>query len=225
MTGGDNKISVRINPDERIEPLDDKHVILQSVNGYRCGSDAVALSKFASEYVKQSDNVFDLCSGCGIIGLLLAIETGCNVVGAELDKSLFDMSVRSCELNGLDNVRFFNADIRDLSETANSCAYDIVVCNPPFFKADSRMRKVAPTANSELTVTFDDVVKAAKRLLKTGGALFLVHTSSRLDEVLSACRSGGLTPKNLVVNKNCKTFMLRAVRGGKDGLTLTVKEF
>ena len=225
MSDSENKITIRLNPDERIEPLDENHSIIQSVSGYRFGSDAVALSKFAGECVKKSDKIFDLCSGCGVVGILLAIETGCAVEGAELDTSLFDMSVRSCELNGLDNVRFYNADIRDLSDTAGACAYDAVVCNPPFFKADSRMRKVAPTANSELTVMFYDVVKAAKRLLKVGGALYLVHTSSRLDEVLSACRSGGLTPKNLTVNGNGKTFLLRAVKGGKDGLTVTVKEF
>lgn len=216
--------NIVLKPNEKIESLDEKHAIIQSADGYRFGSDAVALSKLASAHIKSTDRVFDLCSGCGIIGILVAIATGCSVDGAELDSELWDMSVRSCALNGLDNVNFFNLDIRELDRLSAS-AYNAVVCNPPYYKAQAKARKVAPTANSELTVTFTDVVKAAKRLLKVSGSLYLVHTASRLDEILSVCRNERLTPKELYINPNGKTFMLRAVLGGNDGLNVSVKEF
>lgn len=208
---------------EAVEPLDEKHVIIQPVDGYRFGADAVSLAKFASGFIKRTDSVFDLCSGCGVVGILVAIATGARVCGAELDGALADMSNRSAAVDGLD-AKFFNADIRDLNSDMFSCgrAYDAVLCNPPFFKAHSRARKIAPTANSELTVTFEQVVAAAKKLLKPLGTFCLVYTAARLDEAVCVCRENGLTPKELIINGNGKTFLMRCVLGGKDGLTVRV---
>ena len=85
------------------EPLDDcGHVIIQHKDMYRFGGDAVALYKCARKFVRRDDKVFDLCSGCGVVGILLALNCGCAVGGAEIDGALFDMCVRSCALNVLD---------------------------------------------------------------------------------------------------------------------------
>lgn len=215
--------AAEIRDGEMFEPLGDGYGILQRRDCYRFGGDAVALSKFAGEYVRCGNAVFDLCSGCGIIGILLATEKKVSVCGAEIDGTLFDMSVRSAALNGLDGVRFFNADVRNLSDPAfTRRAFDAVVCNPPFFKADSKPRGIAPGANSELTVSFADIARAAEYLLKPNGEFFTVHTATRLDEVICAVANAGLTPKTLAVNANGKTFMLRAVLGGKRGMTVKI---
>ena len=213
---------------EVAEPLDDTHAILQRKDCYRFGSDAVALAKFAGEYVRREQRVFDLCSGCGVVGILMAIEYGVSVVGAELDHTLCDMSVRSAAMNGLENAAFYNADIRDGGSepfASGRGMFDAVTCNPPFYKTGSVPRLVYPQAASELTVTFDDVAARAAELLKVGGAFCLVHTSSRLDEVLCTCREHGLAPKNLKINENGKTFLLRAVKGGRAGMVVSVGKF
>ncbi len=219
---------MKVDSNEVVEPLDDGKIIIQPKDGYRFGGDAVALFRFASAHIGSGDKVFDLCSGCGIVGILVAISTGAEVTGAEIDGALCDMSVRSAAANGLDGVKFFNADIRkasELPEVFMPKAYDAVVCNPPFFKADSRARKTAPSANSEITATFSDAVNAAAVVLKCGGELFVVHTASRLDEVLGTCSGSGLMPKELVINANGKTFLLRAVKGGRQGMTVRTEAF
>ncbi|MDE7405778.1 MAG: methyltransferase [Clostridiales bacterium] len=220
----DERFLQYVRDGEKAEPLGDGYYIIQSENGYRFGSDAVALAHYASGFVSKNSRVFDLCSGCGIIGIMLAISNGCTIDGAEIDGTLCDMSNRSCALNDLDDVKFVNADIRN-ADMFTAAGYDLVVCNPPYYKADSKPSSVAPQANSELTVNLADVISTAKRLLKVGGALCIVHISSRLDEVLIECNRNGLSPKELIVNPNGKTFMLRAVRGGKQGMTVKVKEF
>lgn len=212
---------VELKPCEKIEPLDDGCVIIQNERGYRFGSDAVALYKFARGSVSKDTRVLDLCSGSGVIGIMLAADKGCAVDGVEIDEDLCDMSVRSCALNGLNNVNFYNADIRTPLEL-DRVAYDIAVCNPPFFKANSKPSSIAPGANSELTVCFDDIAAAAQNYLKVGGSLCIVHTSTRLDEIMATLRARSLMPKELVINGNGKTFLLRAVRGGKAGMTVRV---
>lgn len=214
---------VELKPYEKIEPLDDGYVIIQNERGYRFGSDAVALYKFSRGFVGKDTRVLDMCSGSGVIGIMLAADRGCAVDGVEIDKDLCDMSVRSCALNGLNNVKFYNADIRTPLDL-DSAAYDIVVCNPPFFKANSKPSEVAPGANSELTVCFDDIASAAQKHLKVGGSLCIVHTATRLDEIMESLRGQSLMPKELVINGNGKTFLLRAVRGGKAGMTVRVEK-
>lgn len=220
----DERFTQFVRDGEKAEPLGDGYYIIQSENGYRFGSDAVALAHFASKFISKNSRVFDLCSGCGIIGIMLAIAGGCQVDGAEIDGTLCDMSNRACALNGLNGVLFNNSDIRNIGALP-AAEYDTVVCNPPYYKAGSKPSAVAPQANSELTVTLAEVISAAKRLLKVGGSLCMVHISSRLDEVIIECNRNGLAPKELIVNPNGKTFMVCAVRGGKHGMTMTVKEF
>ena len=223
MTENGDKVIIYDN--EAVEPLDDFHSVIQPKDGYRFGEDAVELSKFACEYIKRGDTVLDLCSGSGIVGFLIEIERGAVVVGAEKDEKMCDMANRSSALNGY-NAKFVNADIRDipaLTAAVGKRCFDAVTVNPPFYKKGSRPSKVAPEASSELSVTFADIVAAAKAALKPRGEFFVVHTASRLDEVLYLCRDNKLTPKNLVVNKNGKTFLLRCVLGGGDGLSVSVR--
>lgn len=220
----DERFTMFVKNGEKAEPLGDGYYIIQSESGYRFGSDAVALAHYASSFISKNSRVFDLCSGCGIIGIMLAIASGCRVDGAEIYAMLCDMSNRSCALNGLDGVHFNHADIRN-TDKLSAAEYDMVVCNPPYYKADSKPSSVAPQASSELTVKLSQVVAAAKRLLKVGGSLCMVHISARMDEVIVECNRNGLAPKELIVNPNGKTFMVRAVRGGKQGMTVKVKEY
>lgn len=215
-----------IHPNERVEPLDERNVILQTADGYRFGSDAVALYKFAARYVKRGRRIADLCSGCGVIGLLLAIDTGAEVVGAEIDGEMCDMSNRSCALNGMDGVKFINADVNALPNCEfGKGSFDAVVCNPPYYRRNNKASAVAPQANCEISVCFDDIARVARELLSVGGAFFTVHATTRLDDVISSCVRYGLTPKQMEMNANGKTFLLRCVKGGKQSMDVVVKEF
>lgn len=220
----DEKFTKYVRDGEKAEPLGDGYYIIQNERGYRFGSDAVALAHFAQRELTWRDKVLDLCSGCGIIGIMLAISSGARIFGAEIDGELCDMSVRSVILNELENIEFMNIDARKLGAYING-KFDAVVCNPPYYKVSSKPSEVAPQANSEISITLADVVSISKQALKVGGALFMTHVTSRLDEVVCTCRDNGLTVKKLVINPNGKTFMLRAVRGGKPYMALEIKEY
>lgn len=219
----DEQIKKYVKPGEKAEPLGDGYYIIQSEDGYRFGSDAVSLAHFAAEHISKQSRVLDLCSGCGIIGIMLAVDCGADITCVEIDEQLADMSARSVELNGLNNVHVWNIDARLLGAEVGKL--DAVVCNPPYYKVTSKPSSVAPQANSEITITLADVVAISKRALKAGGALYMTHVTSRLDEVMCACRDNGLTVKKVVINPNGKTFMLRAVRGGKPYMALEIKKW
>jgi len=87
------------------ERLDDLQInnmfVIQNSEEYCFTSDAVALSNFAK--VKPNDRVVDLCSGSGVIGILIQTKTDCkDITLVEIQEYLADMSRRSVEYNKQD---------------------------------------------------------------------------------------------------------------------------
>lgn len=222
----DESQSVFLRTGERVEVLDGEYRIIQNPNLYLFGSDAVRLAKYAVKHIKPNARVADLCSGSGVVGLLAAIYIDCSVDGAELDRELWDMSERSVALNGLSRrVRFYNVDVRDLSGSPIARhGYDAVVCNPPYYNYGKTRNKSA-NATCELTVTLEQVIAAAAYALKPRGELFLTHICRRLDSVLYEARKSGFAAKELILQKSRKTFLLRCVLGGGDGMTVSREDF
>ena len=66
-----------LSKDERLDDLQiNNKFIIQNKNEYCFTSDAVQLANFAK--VKPNDRVVDLCSGSGVIGVLIQTKTNCN---------------------------------------------------------------------------------------------------------------------------------------------------
>ena len=100
-----------LKENERIDDLD--------VNGFRIiqnpfcfcfGMDAVLLSNYVT--VKKNAKVVDMCSGNGIIPLLLcAKKKGGHITGIEIQEHMADMARRSVRLNKVEeNINIINAD-------------------------------------------------------------------------------------------------------------------
>ena len=84
------------------ERLDDLQIngkfVIQNPDEYCFTSDAVQLANFAN--VKPNDKVVDLCSGSGVIGILIQTKTNCqDITLVELQEYMADMSRRSVEYN------------------------------------------------------------------------------------------------------------------------------
>ncbi len=222
-----------LNDGEVVEPLDDDNIIIQPKDGYRFGGDSVALANFVAKSntaCGKNPRIFELCSGCGIIGILLAIANRkSKIFGAEIDATMAEMSMRSAAANGL-SAEFYNADIRkyrdgEYKHIFERGAFDIVVCNPPYYKPNMPQGDVSPNATSEITVNFNDVAKAAAWLLRDNGAFYFVHWSYRLDEIFETLNAERINPKELIVNRNGKTFMVKAVKNSRRGLSVNVEGF
>ena len=90
-----------IYDDEIIDDLQlDGLKIIQKKNGFKFGIDAVILSDFAKS--AKSKATLDLCTGNGIVPLLLSAKTNTQkICGLEIQKDICDMAKRSVSLNSL----------------------------------------------------------------------------------------------------------------------------
>ena len=80
-------------------------------------------------------------------------------------------------------------------------------------------------ARHEITCSLEDVVKAAKWLLKTGGHFYMVHRPFRLAEIIYTLKQHKLEPKRMrlvhpYVDKEPNMVLIDAAKGGKQRITV-----
>ncbi len=200
--------------------------ILQSKEAFHYGSDAVFLANFAS--VRKNEKVLDLCTGGGIIPLLLAAKTNAAyIAGIELQKNVADTAQRSVLLNGLeDRVKIIEGDIKQAAKLTGGISFDVVTCNPPYMKVDHGAKSKQPgyaIARHEIECSMDDVAKAAASVLKFGGRFYVIQKAQRLSDVIASCLAYHLEPKSIRFlhtssEKNAKLMLLYAMAGAKPGM-------
>lgn len=187
---------------ERIDDLQFKGLkVIQNEKGFCFGIDAVLLSDFAKN-MKRYDKVVDLCTGTGVIAILLSGKTKAKeIIGVEIQKESAEMAERSVRLNHLENkIKIINEDLKNLSDKIQSGTIDAVTVNPPYTKAGSGIineKNSLMIARHEICCTLEDVVKESSRILKTNGEFFMVHKPERLVDIFCIMRKYKLEPKRI----------------------------
>ena len=107
-------------------------------------------------------------------------------------------------------------------------SFDVVTSNPPYMIGEhglvnSDLEKAA--ARHELLCNFEDVVRAAAKLLRSGGRFYLVHRPFRLAELMNTMSKYRLEPKRMrlvypYVDREPNMVLIEAVRGGKSRMTV-----
>jgi len=213
---------------ERLEDLlIGGYKIYQDDELYHFTSDAVLLSKFVR--VKKNDVVADFCSGSGIIGIhLYALNPIIKSVTLfEMQKQMFDLSLKSIEYNKLqDKITAENCKLQDIPSSFNE-QFSLITVNPPYMKAgegSENEKECISVCKREKTLSIEELAIAVSRCLKFGGRVNLVHRADRLVDVIFELKKHNLEPKRLqFVSSNGKSpylFLLEAVKGGKSGLTV-----
>ena len=188
-----------INDGERIDDLGRKgYRIIQDPGLFCFGTDAVLLADFVE--AGPEDNVLDLCSGNGIIPILLkARDKAGYVTGIEVQERSADIFKRSILMNGLEKeVEVICGDIKDISLIKG--VYDVVTCNPPYMSAGEGLVNPGDAkaiARHEIMCDFGDVARAASRGLKSGGRFYFVHRPRKLTEIIILLRENRLEAKRM----------------------------
>ncbi len=199
--------------------------IIQDKSEFCFGCDAVLLASFAR--IKSRDNVCDLCSGNGVLPLLLAMKNhDCRITGVELQEHAADMAARSIAASGFsDRVRMVNADINNCFDAVpkNSCT--VVTCNPPYEAVSNQKqspKEAKQLARHEIACTLDDVCRVAGLLLNSTGRFYMVHRPKRLAEICTCLTKYQLEPKRFQFvhpdkDHAATMVLIEAVKCGQSG--------
>ena len=210
---------------ERLDDLQFNNLhIIQNPDLYCFTSDAVELCNFVRAGSK--DTIVDLCSGSGVIGILAQAKTNAKFVYlVELQQSLADMSERSCKYNNLENIKVVNAPLQNVHKQIGT-GFEVVTCNPPYKINDggklTEKHEIA-ICKHELTVTLEEIIKEASKLLKFGGRFYTVNKEERLVDLFCLMRKYNIEPKVLKIRKSEKganVVLIEGKKGGKSGIII-----
>ncbi|MDQ0228625.1 tRNA1(Val) (adenine(37)-N6)-methyltransferase [Metabacillus niabensis] len=221
---------VKLVGDERLDYLLAENLrIIQSPTVFSFSLDAVLLSRFAYLPI-QKGNILDLCTGNGIVPLILSTRTKGKIVGVEIQERLYDMAVRSIEYNQLEHqIEMVHGDIKEMPKTLGYGKYDVVTCNPPYFttsqKGYQNLNEHLAIARHEILCTLEDVIRVSSQLVKQGGKIALVHRPGRLVDIVELMRKYGVEPKRIQsvypkINKEANTILVEGIKGGRSDLKL-----
>lgn len=221
---------VKLYENERVDSLLAENLqIIQSADVFSFSLDAVLLADFVKSVSRPDRKAVDLCAGNGAVGLFISKKFAGRIDQVEIQSRLANMNQRSLELNGLtDRIKVYNRDLKDAFSFLEKDSYDVVTCNPPYFKTLPQSKKnpnqYLALARHEIAVTLEDTVKVTSGLLKTGGKAYYVHRPDRLIEILDTMQAHRLAPKRIKLiypkqGRDANMVLIEAIKDGKsDGL-------
>lgn len=212
-----------VREDETLDDLqlDGIHII-QKKEGFRFGVDAVLLANFAN--VKSKHNVIDLCTGTGIVPLIIkGKKKPKSVIGVEIQNEFVEMANRTKKINGFgDDINFIEGDLKSEALIKSLEKADVITVNPPYKLQNAGI--VNPTdklsiARHEIMCTLEDVIKTSRKLLKDNGRLYMIHRPERLADIFCLMRKYKIEPKRVrMIHPNSKKAPnIVLVEGQRDG--------
>ncbi len=214
---------------ERIDDLQRNGLkIIQDTGRFCFGMDAVLLSGFAK--AKPGERVLDMCTGTGILPLLMSAKTQAEHFSAlEIQEESADMARRSVAMNSLEEkIDIVTGDVKEASRIFGRASFDVVTVNPPYMTAghgEQNPMDAKAIARHEVLCTLEDVVREASAVLKTNGRFYMVHKPFRLAEIIAVMQKYKLEPKGLRVvypyaDKEPNMVLVSGVKGGKSGIKI-----
>ena len=197
--------------------LDKQIKIFQPLDGYRASSDAVILSS-AVQKVKDGEQILDLGSGTGAISLCLAHRfPNAVITGFEIQSELVKLSNMSAKINGFDNLKFINCDLRQPVSSWFG-QYDHVITNPPYALDDMPSpNKSKATAHNFEKIDLGQWIKLALKCLRSQGRIYIINRAEAIDEILSSLHghTGAITivPLCSKSGQNAKRVLICARKG------------
>ena len=108
--------------------------IYQDTDMFNFSLDSVLLPNFVT-INKKHQKIMDIGCGNAPIPLILSTRTNAEIIGVEIQKESYNLAVESVEVNKLSNqIKIINADINELYKEIESDTFDVITCNPPYFK-------------------------------------------------------------------------------------------
>lgn len=201
--------------------------IVQNKDYFNFSLESILLPNFV-EITPNTNNIIDFCSGNVPIPLVLTTRTDSKIHAVEVQKEIYELANETIKINNLeDKIILINKDVKEIYNDFETDTFDLITCNPPYFKKtnDSIINEnmVKSIARHEILVELEDIIVIAKKLLKNGGSLSIVHRTDRLIEIIDLMKKHNIEPKRLQfiypkVGKESNLIMIDGRKNGNTGL-------
>jgi len=213
----------------KLEHFDNGISIYQSDNYYKFTQDAIHLAKFCN--IKHSDDVLELCAGSGVISFYAYSLCPYNhLYFNEIQAEMCKIIEENIKYNNFKRrSKIFNCNLKDLKLSDFKKPVDVIICNPPYFKANGKSlineRKEIALARHEIEATLEDIIQKSSELIKDKGRLYMVHLASRSTEICYLCAKYNINVKRMKFiftgDKEAYLVLIEAVKNSQPGVRVT----
>lgn len=203
--------------------------IVQDSEMFSFSLDSVLLPNFVT-LNKKITNILDIGCGNAPIPLILSTKTNAKITGIEIQKSVYDMAVESIKINNKeDQITIINDDINEFYKNEETDKYDVITCNPPFFKyiESSNINKndYKTIARHEVKLNLNQLFTIARKLLKNNGVIAIVHRPERFLDVVMEMKQNNIEPKRVQfiypkTNMEANIMLIEGTKNGNPGLKI-----
>ncbi len=180
--------------------------IEQQRSALKVGTDGVLLGAWCG--VEGAKSILDVGTGTGLIALMLAQRSDAEVAAIEIDKaSCMDAQLNFQNSPWSERMQLYLADFIEFQAT-HAVNYDLVVCNPPFFRQSLKSADAATSAaRHDIALTFAQLIAGAGKLLHSRGRLAVIIPHEAFDDFRESARLDGfyLLRKTIVIPKTGKS--------------------
>lgn len=207
----------------------DNMYIIQDTDMFNFSLDSVLLPNFVT-INKKTKKILDIGSGNAPIPLILSTLTDAQIMAVEIQKDVYELGKESIKINKLENrIDFINADINELYKEIDTETFDVITCNPPYFKVnessnlnDSEYKTIA---RHEIKLDLEKLFKIAKKLLKNKGNIAIVHRPERLSDIVSEMKKNNIEPKRIQfvypsINSEANILLIEGTKNGNSGVKI-----
>ena len=143
--------------------------IVQDNEMFNFSLDSVLLPNFVT-LNKKITKILDIGCGNAPIPLILSTKTDAKIVGVEIQKEVFDLAIESIKINNKEKqIKIINRDINDYYKEVETDSFDVITCNPPFFKyiesSNTNKNDYKTIARHEIKLNLNQLFTIAKKLL------------------------------------------------------------
>ncbi len=85
----------------------------------------------ALKFIKENDNVLDLCTGSGAIAISIQKHSGANVTASDLSCEALDLARENATFNHA-KIEFIESDLFD---NLSGRMFDVIISNPPYIRS------------------------------------------------------------------------------------------
>lgn len=202
--------------------------IVQNTKWFSFSLDSVLLADFVK--VNNKIKIIDFCTGNAPIPLFLSTKTKSEIIGVELQPEVFSLAEKSIHLNKLENqIKLLNMDVKDMSNIYDTDVFDLITCNPPYFKVKEKSNtnsdNIKAIARHELTLNLNDIFKIARKILKNNGKIAIVHRTDRLIDIITSMKQNNIEPKRIKIiypfkESKSNLVLVEGAKNGKPGLQI-----
>jgi len=197
--------------------------IVQDNEMFNFSLDSVLLPNFVT-INKKINKILDIGCGNAPIPLILTTKTDAKITGVEIQKEVYELALESININNKqEQINIVNKDINQYYKEIETDSFDVITCNPPFFKyiESSNINKndYKTIARHEVKLNLNQLFTIARKLLKNNGVIAIVHRPERFVEVIEEMKNNNIEPKRVqfVYPKKNMEANIMLIEGSKNG--------